>query len=163
MVENSSQDEPSEEQDESNLGEERLPVEGQSRFRSQDNLQDWLERKDKKQAKRACSVFPKRVGLNRISKKGKKKQQEYAKAKEEHYKDDANRRCMVCGSTRNLSVHHSKKRTEGNHSKQETFITLCLLGDYFNKLYPELNQSGSGCHGFVEANKSWAKLNGYLK
>lgn len=163
MAKESSNNEPKEESDQEDLGSERTLHKGCSRFSRKIDLSEWLSRKEKVKPERIKPTFTKRTRLNTVSKKGKKKQQEYAKAKAEHYRDTKNQRCAICGKAENLSIHHAAKRAEGNHANKETFITLCLLGDFLNKKFPELNQVGSGCHGFVEANKSWARENNYLE
>ena len=104
-----------------------------------------------------------RQGLRPVSKKQQKKNQSYAKARERHYADEANRVCAICGTTNNLSIHHSEKRGD-NTDKEETFISLCVIGSRFNELYPELNSNeGLGCHQGIERNKGWARERGYLK
>ena len=104
----------------------------------------------------------KRTRLNLVSKKQKKRNREYKKAREKHYENEENRSCAICGATNHLSIHHSRGRGRFTERK-ETFITLCCLGDTFNKIYPELNSCGGiGCHGGVEANHNWARENGYL-
>lgn len=104
-----------------------------------------------------------RKGLRPVSKKQSKKLQAYKKARDEHYSSDENKRCAICGRTNGLSIHHESKR--GNEiANADRFITLCLIGSYLDELYPELNHSHTGgCHGFIEANKSWAREKGYLK
>lgn len=136
-------------------------------------LHEWLERKRAKEKqpegagkrnglrkvplKRGSEL--KKTKLNPVSKKQKKRLQEYEKAKEKHYKHDANRVCAICGSSNNLSIHHKSKR--GSNIASD-LVTLCLIGNYLSNLHPELNPSSSGCHGFVEANKGWARENGWL-
>lgn len=128
---------------------------------------EWLRRKEEKRSKPSNEGFSRRTGLKRtrlnpVSKKQKKKLVEYKHAREEHYSKEENQKCHFCGKTENLSIHHMKKR--GDHlANQETFITLCLTGDFMDKRYPELNHSHQGgCHAFIEANKSWARKHGYL-
>lgn len=42
-------------------------------------------------------------------------------------------------------------------------MSVCLTSSYLHQLHPEMNQGGAGCHGFIEANKGWAREKGYLK
>lgn len=126
-----------------------------------ESFEDFMKRK----ADRLAGVpKPKkeRKGLNPVSKKQSKKLQAYAKARESHYSKESNRSCAVCGGVDNLSIHHINKRGD-RISDEEGFITLCLQGDYLEQLYPELNKGTGGCHGFIEANKGWAREKGYLE
>lgn len=134
--------------------------------RGSESFEEWLARKAAKKDQPKPVPGLRRSGLKRgkplkpISEKGKKRAKEYKKAREEHYSDEDNRRCALCGSTNNLSVHHTAKRGD-NTAKGETFLTLCLTGSYMARLHPQLNYA-EGCHNFVEANKGWARENGYL-
>lgn len=134
-----------------------------------DSFPDWLRDKELKRAqkkekaqreKRFSSL--RRSPLNKVSKKQKKRNQEYHQALDRHYEKESNKTCAICGSSNNLSIHHK----EGRGSKvasEETFVTLCILGTRFNELYPDLNpNNGLGCHQGVEANKGWARENGFL-
>ena len=172
MAEDSPDTEPEEDPDQAHHGGERALPEGCSRFsrsRIDSSIEEFLNNKEAKRLEGTKAIPPKRTGLSRkplnpVSKKGRKKKQEYAKATAEHYKNDENRRCALCGTNKNLSIHHSEKRDNGNHAKEETCITLCILGSYMDQQFPEMNHSHSGgCHGFVEGNKAWARDNGYLK
>jgi hypothetical protein len=148
---------------------------GVSRFKGHNNISDWLARKDEKKLKPIAKNVSRRTGLsrggqlkrtplNKVSKKQKKKNGDYAKAKKEFYKEDDNRKCYCCGCDNNLSIHHIKKRSDGNISNKETFVTLCLTGNYMDAQYPEANHSHSGgCHGFIEGNKSIARELGLLE
>ncbi len=165
MVEESSNNGSSEGEDEADR-EQQPSIERHGRYDrsiTDSSISDWLRSKEEKRPKRIFSSLTKRTRLNPVSKKQKKKNSDYAKAKEEHYKNDENRRCFFCGTTRYLSVHHTEKRTDGKISDQKTFLTLCLLGDYLDRQNEDMNHSHSGgCHGFVEGNKQWARDNGYL-
>lgn len=131
-----------------------------------ESFDDWIKRKAEKKSQTAGSRDGKRKGflrrskLSPVSKKQKKKLSEYQKSRNEHYSKEENRVCFICGQSNNLSIHHESKRGS-NISNQETFITLCLTGDYLNRLHPTLNQA-EGCHNFVEKNKGWAREKGYL-
>jgi hypothetical protein len=139
---------------------------GRSRFardRKDSSIESWLESKDEKKSKPASKGLSRSKGLvsrkrlNPVSKKQKKRNTEYKKAREEFYKDEANQKCFLCGSTSGLSIHHTKKRGN-NISDNKHFVTLCLVGDYMDKLYPDANHSHTGgCHGFIEGNKSIAR------
>jgi hypothetical protein len=126
-----------------------------------ESFDDFMERKrarlagEKKPAK-------KRTPLKPISKKQSVKLRRYKQARELHYGEEENRCCAICGKTDNLSVHHAAKRGN-NIDRTDTFITLCVIGDYLSQQHPELNHSSYGCHGFVEANKGWAREKGYLE
>ncbi len=174
MATNSSDSGFEEDEDESDRGSEQSSDSGRSRYsRVDDSLEAYYKRKEEKRSKTVSKGLVRRTGLNSggelkrtplspISKKQSKKLREYKKAREEHYKDEENQKCFLCGSTKNLSIHHIKKR--GNLiSDKSYFISLCLIGDYLNQLYPDHNQSGSGCHGHIEANKDWARENGYIE
>ena len=163
-----------ENEDEGNRGEEQPLSSGRGPYsRMDDTLEAYYQRKEAKRSKQPSTGLGRRTGLNRgsvlkktplnpISKKQQKKLREYKKAREEHYSDEENQKCFLCGSTKNLSIHHIAKR--GNLiSDQSRFITLCLTGNYLNALYPDHNQSGAGCHGHVEANKDWARQYGYIE
>lgn len=137
-----------------------------------ESFDDWQKRKEEKRSGGAKKVPAKQLRssgglkrgrLNPISKKQKKKNLEYAKAKKEFYSKEDNQWCAICGQTTGLSIHHTEKRIGGNLADQSTFLTLCLTSNFLNDKHPELNQSASGCHGFVESNKGWARLNGFLK
>ncbi len=144
-----------------------------SKFRGDDTLSDWFARKEAKRSKSTGFNVSKRTGLNRggqikktalnkVSKKQKKKNSEYKKARESHYSKESNQVCFICGRSNNISIHHSRKRG-GNTSNEETFFTLCLIGNFADKLYPNSNHSHSGgCHGWVEGNKSIAREIGLL-
>lgn len=148
------------------------PPRPSSRLGKNESIDDWYARQEARRSgttgkghgrskglSRSGSL--KRTRLNKVSKKQKKKNQETAKAYKEHYTKEENRCCHFCGRVDGLSVHHIAKRSGGNHDKQ--LITLCLVGDYLDQLYPELNHSHQGgCHNFIEANKSWAREQGYL-
>jgi hypothetical protein len=105
----------------------------------------------------------KRTPLNKVSKKKKKQNSEIEAAYKRHYADPANRVCACCGTDNGLSIHHKKGR--GPYAADETtFVTLCTIGDFLDRLHPTLNHShAGGCHGFVEGNKKWARENGYLE
>lgn|SRR6478609_2921208 len=162
---------PEQEADEDDPREERLSSQGSSRF-SRDgvdsSISDWLASKEKKRSEGAGKIQPGRGRLNRtklnpVSKKGKQRQQEYKKAREEHYSNEANQKCFLCGSTSNLSIHHIRGRGKYT-SDTSTYRTLCLVGSYMDEAWPELNSSGgTGCHGFIHANPSWAREHGLLE
>jgi hypothetical protein len=95
--------------------------------------------------------------LNPVSKKRKKKNVNYKESVESHYADEKNQTCFLCGCSNNLSIHHKKKR--GKVLDDEFyFVTLCLIGDYMDRLHPDSNHSHTGgCHGWVEGNKEQAR------
>jgi hypothetical protein len=100
--------------------------------------------------------------LNPVSKKQKKRNSAYDKAKKEFYQDESNQKCFLCGTREGLSIHHKGKRGS-NTANAEDFATLCLVGNYMDQMHPELNHTGTGgCHGFIHANPSWARANGLL-
>lgn len=146
------------------------PASGESRYRrigKAESFDDWLRRKEKKPVKPTSTGLKRRVGLsssgplNPVSKKQKKKNQEYEKAKKTFYKEEKNQVCFLCGSPNNLSIHHIAKR--GNEiANQKKFVTLCLIGSSYSKQFPHLNQTES-CHDFVEKNKGWARANHLLE
>jgi len=170
MATNGPDPEPEERPEETHHAGERTLPEGCSRFsrsRIDSSFEEYLSNKEAKRLESTKPVPSKRIRsgrLNPVSKKGRKKRQEYAKASKEHYQNDENRRCALCGSQGNLSIHHIKKRLEGNHAEKETFITLCLTSKFMDERYPQSNHSHSGgCHGWIEGNKEWARENGYLE
>ena len=157
---------------EEDSGQERMASEGRSRYGrlgASESIDDWTKRQEEKRSGGSKKIPARRSGLKRgklnpVSKKQKKKNADYTKAKSEHYKNEINQSCALCGTTKNLSVHHAKKRLEGNISNSSTFITLCLIGDYMDRTHPTSNHSHSGgCHSWIEANKTWARENGYLE
>lgn len=103
-----------------------------------------------------------RKGLNAVSKKQKKRNTSYQQATKEHYEDEANRKCFFCGATSSLSIHHRRKR--GVHTDDPLyFMTLCMMGNYMDEKYPDMNHShAGGCHGFIEGNKEWSREKGYI-
>lgn len=144
---------------------------GRSRYArgsTDSSIAGWLASKEKGQVKPARKGLGRgkglvsRKGLNPVSKKQKKKNSSYQQATTEHFKDEANQKCFLCGSTEALSIHHRRKR--GKHIDDPFyFMTLCMIGDYLDKQYPDMNHSHSGgCHGFVEGNKEWAREKGYI-
>jgi hypothetical protein len=150
------------------------PSSSQSRYGrlgKNESLEDWITKKEKRanwiderDGRRGLPRKPLRKSkLNPVSKKQKKRNKEYKYAKEQHYSSEENRVCFCCGSPNNLSIHHKEKRGI-NTSNRESFITLCIMGNYMDERYPESNHSHSGgCHGWVEANKSQARELGLLK
>lgn len=128
-----------------------------------ESFEDYMRRKEERRLNgKKKPQGLKKSRLRPVSKKQSKRNQAYAKAREEHYSDDSNKACAICGRTENLSIHHSAKRGS-NIADARTFITLCVIGDTLARTHPELNYSSLGCHGFVEANKGWARENGYLE
>jgi hypothetical protein len=105
----------------------------------------------------------KRTPLNKVSKKKKKQNSEIEAAYKRHYADPANRVCACCGADNGLSIHHKKGR--GPYAADETtFVTLCIIGNHMDHLYPNSNHAHSGgCHGWVEGNKSIAREIGLLE
>jgi len=177
MATNSPDPEPEEPTEETHHNGERPLSEGCSRFsrsRIDSSFEEYLSNKEAKRSEGTSKIQSgrgglssgsslRRVSINKVSKKGRKKRQEYAKASKEHYQNDENKRCALCGSQRNLSIHHIKKRLEGNHAEKETFITLCLTSKHMDERYPESNHSHSGgCHGWTHGNPSLAKELGLL-
>jgi hypothetical protein len=131
-----------------------------------ESFDDWLARKAAKKDK-LDSMAGKQFGsglrrtpLRPISKKQQKRNAEYAKFREEHYKDESNQVCFICGQRANLSVHHISGRGS-NTTKEGSAISLCLSGSYLSDIYPELNRA-EGCHGFIHRNQNWAREQGYL-
>lgn len=159
------------ETDEGDSGKEQVSSKGSSRFSRtgiDSSISDWINSKEKGPTKRASKVQRGRgrlnpgKGLNPVSRKQKKKNADYKKAREEHYSKIENRRCALCGTTDNLSVHHTNKRGN-NIADASTFVTLCILGSAIDAIFPELNScQGLGCHGKVERNKGWARDNNLL-
>ena len=156
-------EESNEQEREKNSGEIPTSDTGRSRYSrmaTDTSISSWLESKTKDKSKSIRKGLSRgkrlvaRKGLNKVSKKQKKKNQEYKKAREEFYKDETNQKCFLCGCSDNLSIHHTKKR--GNSISDATsFVTLCLVGDYMDKLYPNANHSHTGgCHGFIHGNAS---------
>ena len=142
------------------------PSQGCSRFaRSSESssIHEWLERKEKGSVKpkRKAITRSKRLGkkqsLKPISEKQKKKNSSYASAKAKFYAKEENRSCFLCGGVNHLSIHHKSKR--GNLIDDlNTFVTLCLVGNFMDLKYLESNHSHQGgCHSWVEANKSIAR------
>lgn len=132
-----------------------------------ESFDEFMERKRRRlegepKPKKERTPLKKGKGLNPVSKKQSAKLRLYKKARELHYGSEENRSCAICGATNGLSVHHIEKRGD-NIADSSKFITLCIIGDYMANLYPELNSGSGGCHGFIEANKSWAREHGYLK
>ena len=128
-----------------------------------DSVDAWIKRKEEKRLGKTTQGITRRTGLvsrkglNPVSKKQKKRNNDYKDAMAEHYADEENRRCFLCGSTDNLSIHHKKKRGKET-SDSFYFVTLCIIGSYMDKKYPDSNHSHSGgCHGWVHANTSIAK------
>lgn len=141
---------------------------------AKESLYEWCERKEKRRlegnrktpdgrkALRRTGAL-KKTKLNAVSKKQKKRNQEYKHARELHYSIEANRMCALCSRTDHLSIHHVSKRG-ANLSDHTKFVTLCLVGSYMDEKYPESNHSHQGgCHAWIEANKTWARENGYLE
>lgn len=122
-------------------------------------FEEWLNRKEKPKEKKRYVL--KKTRLKPVSSKQRKRLSLYEQAKKDHYRSDKNQACFICGSRDGLSIHHVKGRGQ---NLCNSFITLCLRGDYLDKKFPELNHNHTGgCHGFVEGNKKWARENGYIK
>lgn len=149
---------PTEESDEANQGSQRLPTSGQSKFARNgidSSITSWLNRETEGSTRKVSKGLSRRTRLNPVSKKGKKKQKEYKHSREEHYAQEKNQVCFLCGNPNNLSIHHKKKR--GNLIDDEFyFVTLCLASKYMNEKYPESNPAES-CHDWVEKNKGLAR------
>lgn len=164
------------ERSEEDPSEQQSPNTGCSKFSrmgTDQSVSSWLASKEEKRSKATSTGQPRRSGLsrgkllkkttlNKVSKKQKKKNSEYKKAKKVHYASEENRACFLCGCENNLSVHHKEKR--GNSiADEETFVTLCLIGNFMDLKYPDSNHSHQGgCHSWIEANKSWAREYGLL-
>jgi hypothetical protein len=102
----------------------------------------------------------KRTPLKKVSPKQKERLKKYKAATKEHYADESNQSCYLCGATTGLSIHHISKRG-GNIDKN--LVTLCMTSDFMNQTNPDSNHSHTGgCHGWVEANKSLARKMGLL-
>lgn len=136
---------------------------GCSRFsRASENasINDWLSRKGEMRSKQSGESKARRSGLKaksslrQVSKNQQKKNSDYSTAKTKHYSLEENQSCFLCGKTEHLSVHHVSKRGN-NIADQSKFMTLCLMGNFMDKKYPDSNHSHQGgCHSWVEANKS---------
>lgn len=143
--------------------------EGKSpRLGKNQSLDEWYQRKEEKRSQSGKQGLNRKSGLrkvriNPVSKKQKQKNKEYAQARKEHYSNEENQRCFLCGRTDGLSVHHIAKRLSGNHSDTKTFLTLCIIGDALARQHPELNYSSLGCHGMVHANPNWSRENNLLE
>ena len=142
------------------------PSQGCSRFARASELSsihEWLERKEKgsvkpeRKAITRSKRFGKKQSLKPVSEKQKKKNSSYALAKAKHYHNEDNQECFLCHCRDNLSIHHKAKR--GNLIDDlDTFLTLCLVGNFMDLKYLESNHSHQGgCHSWVEANKSIAR------
>lgn len=172
----------SSEDSEESRNKERASPQGTSRYSGMgksESFDDWLERKraKKEQPKSTGKGLRRRTGLgttglgngtlkrtplNKVSKKQKKRNKDYGKAKERHYAKEENRSCYLCGSREALSIHHKAKRGS-NTADESTFVTLCLMGDFMDRKYPDSNHSHTGgCHAWIEANKSIAREIGLL-
>lgn len=128
-----------------------------------DSVDAWIRRKEEKRLGKTQSGITRRTGLvsrkglNPVSKKQKKRNNDYKDAIKEHYEDEANQKCFLCGCSNNLSIHHKKKRGKET-SDPFYFVTLCLVGNAMDERYPDSNHSHTGgCHGWVEGNKSIAR------
>jgi len=101
-----------------------------------------------------------RGGLRPIS---KKRQPEQAKYSRESVKWLEGKRCEICRTENNLSVHHMGGRGSLLNVKS-LWLPLCV-GDslkFLKNKYPDLNYSGvTSCHSLVEANLKWAREMGY--
>jgi len=139
------------------------PASGSSRFsRVDQSIEDRIKWQEERKLNRsnkgqAGGNGLRRSRLNPVSKKQKKKQSGYKEAREIFYDSEKNQKCFLCGRTDSLSIHHKKKR--GNDIDDPLyFVSLCLVGDFMDRKYPDSNHSHSGgCHSWVEANKSIAR------
>lgn len=169
MVTESSNNGPQEDEGEGDSGNISGSHTGCSRYARVDGgIEDYLRRKEEKRSGVIRKELGRRKGLgsgkglkrtrlNPVSKKQSKKLREYKKAREEHYKDEKNQKCFLCGSTKNLSVHHSEGRGI-NISKEKSFVTLCIIGRSMDELYPDsIHSHSGGCHGWAHANASIAR------
>lgn len=163
-----------------NSGEVSESHHGQSRFSrvgENSSISDWIAAKEKRRADKAAKRSSgrngfgsgvgakplKRTPLKPVSKKQQKKLSDYARARKVHYSDESNRSCFLCGRSDHLSVHHIAKRGT-KIADTDQFVTLCLIGDYMDNLYPDSNHSHTGgCHAWIEANKSIARELGLLE
>lgn len=151
--------------DKEDKDKDRLSSAGRSPYSrdvTDSDMAEWLKRKEEKQTKTSSFGTAKRSGLSRtrinpVSKKQKKRNNDYKEATREHYEAEENRKCFLCGCTNNLSIHHRNKRGKET-ADPFYFITLCLIGGFMDEKYPESNHSHSGgCHGWTEGNKDKAR------
>lgn len=101
-----------------------------------------------------------RSRLRSVSKKQQKRLKEY-----NEIQPTEDTHCEICGGKTRLSRHHKSGRG-ANLSNRDSIIWLCIMGseDFLRRRFPDANHSHSGgCHGFVEANKRWARENGFLE
>jgi len=133
-----------------------------SRVGKDESVASWLESKAKRELERSAKRSAGRAGLKRgkinpVSKKQKKRNSGYKDAMAEHYSEEENQKCAMCGCRNALSIHHKNKRGKETDDAFY-FITLCMIGDFMDKRYPDSNHSHSGgCHGWVEGNKDKAR------
>lgn len=103
-----------------------------------------------------------RSRLKPVSERRSKANEKYAKAKAAYLK--ANRTCEICGKDQALSIHHIGGRSGSKLYDPDNFMTLCLIGDYLDRKFPEANHShAGGCHGFVEGNKDLAREKQWIR
>lgn len=83
---------------------------------------------------------PKRIAP--VSEKQKERLREYRKVRDEYLRE--NNRCEICGTNRELTLHHKKTR-QYHLCDVEVFMTLCV-----------------SCHERVHREDKWARDRGYL-
>lgn len=130
-----------------------------SRASESSSIHEWLDRKEKGSIKPERKDFSRSLGsgsnpIKSVSKKQQKKNSSYASAKARHYHNEDNQECFLCHRRDHLSIHHKAKRGKFIDDS-DTFVTLCLVGNFMDLQYPDSNHSHQGgCHSWVEANKS---------
>jgi hypothetical protein len=103
----------------------------------------------------------KRKPMRKSSIKRSKEEGLYRKASLKHLKENPS--CEICGRKDNLSIHHKSGRIGELLYDEGNLMTLCLIGYILDKKYPNSNHNHTGgCHGWVEANKSIARENGWI-
>lgn len=132
-----------------------------SRLGKDKDIASWLASKEEKRLKGISKASSgkglRRTRLNPVSKKQKKRNASYEQSKKEFLEKESNQKCYLCGKTSSLSIHHRDKRGD-NLDNPLLFLTLCMIGDYMDKEYPDSNHSHSGgCHGWAEGNKETAR------
>lgn len=169
MATNSSNLEPEETTEETHHGGELPLVKGCSRFSRSfvdSSFENYISDKEQRRSKGLGKIQSGRIGssgpLKKISKKQKKRNADYKKAREEHYSKEENQKCFLCGTTNNLSIHHMAKRLD-RIADASSFVTLCLMSNAMDIKYPESNHSHSGgCHSWAHANASLSKELGLI-
>ncbi len=169
MATKSSINEPEEDAEENHPESLSIQAGGSSSYsRVGEDLEAYIRRKEEKRSSATSKGIARRKGLNSggslkrtrlnpVSKKQKKRLVEYKKARESHYSNETNQKCLLCGTSNNLSIHHSKGRGS-SIAEEESFVTLCIFGRSMDVAYPDsIHVHSGGCHGWVHANSTLAK------